>query len=90
MEETQNIPEDLYDREARCEKAIRTVGKAMVIRIAVAALLLWVILAVTREAIAVGLICFALVMNLAGLLPLCRELHKQLTLRKHLRSLEPD
>ena len=69
--------EDSLDKEDRCRKAIKTVGKAIFMRIFVAALLIWAMVRAELELWVVGLIAFVMLINLSGLLPLGAELKKR-------------
>ena len=68
---------DPYDREERCRKTIRTLLKAIVMRIAAGALLAAAVVRANAAPIALGLTGFALLLILSGLIPLIRELKKQ-------------
>ena len=82
MDEQEFIPEsqqnlDPYDREERCRKALRTIRKAVFMRILAGALLLYGVIRAGANPVALGLTAFALVMILAGVFPLAGELRKQ-------------
>lgn len=68
---------DPYDREERCRKTIRTILKAIVMRIAAGALLAVAVIRANAAPIALGLTGFAQLLILSGLIPLVRELKKQ-------------
>ena len=68
---------DPYDREERCRKTIRTLLKAIIMRIAAGVLLGVAVIRANAAPIALGLTGFALVLILSGLLPLARETKKQ-------------
>ena len=68
---------DPYDREERCRKTIRTLLKAIIVRIAAGVLLMVAVIRANTAPIALGLTGFALLLMLSGLLPLVRELKKQ-------------
>ena len=68
---------DIYDREDQCRKAIRTVGKAVFMRLLVTALLIFVLIGNGMQGWVIGLIVFVLIINLTGMLPLVQELRKQ-------------
>ena len=68
---------DPYDREERCRKTIRTLLKAIVMRIAAGVLLAVAVIRANAAPIAMGLTGFALLLILSGLIPLVRELKKQ-------------
>lgn len=90
--ESQNAPQgpelDLYQREERCSRAIKNVARACVMRLVVTALLLYVLLRQSWALWMWGLLGFVMVLNLAGMLPLVKELKKQLAEQKRLRALE--
>ncbi|MDO5546788.1 MAG: hypothetical protein Q4F81_13400 [Eubacteriales bacterium] len=68
---------DPYDREERCRKTIRTLLKAIIMRIAAGVLLAVAVIRANAAPIALALTGFALLLILSGLLPLVRELKKQ-------------
>jgi uncharacterized membrane protein HdeD (DUF308 family) len=70
-------PGDLSEREERCQKAMKTVAKAIFMRLVVTGLLIWVILSTVRELWVVGLMLLVLVINVTGILPLAAELKKR-------------
>ena len=67
-------PADLLEREERCQKAMKTVTKAIFMRMAVTGLLVWVIFSRIREFWVAGLM---LLINVTGSLPLFAELKKR-------------
>ena len=73
---------DPYDREERCRKTIRTLLKAIVMRIAAGVLLAVAVVRANAAPIALGLTGFALLLILSGLLPLARELKNQRVILK--------
>lgn len=68
---------DPYDREERCRKTIRTLVKAILMRIAAGVLLAVAVVRANAAPIALGLTAFALLLILSGLIPIVRELKKQ-------------
>lgn len=68
---------DPYDREERCRKTIRTLLKAIIVRIAAGVLLAVAVIRANAAPIALAVTSFALLLILSGLLPLGRELRKQ-------------
>ncbi|MBQ7001146.1 MAG: hypothetical protein IJN67_08905 [Oscillospiraceae bacterium] len=75
---TPEAPElDSWQREERCRRALKTVSKAMFMRLFVTALLIWAAFQTSMELWILGLIALVLVINLAGLLPLWTEWKKQ-------------
>ena len=79
---------DIYDREDQCCKAIRTVGKAVFMRLLVTALLVFVLIGNGMQGWVIGLIVFVLIINLTGMLPLVQELRKQRKLLKEILDRE--
>ncbi|MDY3224804.1 MAG: hypothetical protein SOW84_02875 [Candidatus Faecousia sp.] len=73
---------DPFDREERCRKAIRTLRKAVAMRVVAGVLLAVVVVRAGSAPVALGLTAFALLVILTGLLPLARELKKQKALLK--------
>ena len=70
-------PADLLEREERCQKAMKTVTKAIFMRMAVTGLLVWVIFSRIRELWVAGLMLLVLLINVTGSLPLFAELEKR-------------
>ena len=79
-----NEERDLSEREDRCQKALRTVTKAIVMRLIICGILIWVILSSGLELWVSGLLVLVMLINLTGILPLVGELKKR---RKEWRSL---
>ena len=79
MEEENLRPSEdqLMDREEKCRKAIRTLVRALMMRVAVTVLLALALTGAAASALALGLLAFVLVITLAGALPLVTELKKQ-------------
>ena len=76
MADEEMTPEpDIYDREDQCRKAIRTVGKAVFMRLLVTALLIFVLIGNGMQGWVIGL---------TGMLPLVHELRKQRKLLKEI------
>ena len=82
--------EELFDREEKCQKAIRTVRKAVFMRLLVTALLLWIAFGSHMDLWAVGLIVLVLLINLTGMLPLIAEWKKQRRILNELIEMEED
>lgn len=84
--EKENLPpeEDSFEREERCRKAIKTVRKAIFMRLLVTAILIRAVLQAHMELWVIGLMAFVLIINLTGLLPLISELKKR---RKELKAI---
>lgn len=76
--------DELFEREEKCQKAIRTVRKAVFMRAFVTVLLLWAAFGQHMELWATGLLLAVAVMNIFGTLPLVQEWKKQ---KKQLREL---
>ena len=70
-------PADLLEREERCQKAMKTITKAIFMRMAVTGLLVWVIFSRIRELWVAGLMLLVLLINVTGSLPLIAELKKR-------------
>lgn len=77
MDQGKFSEEELMDREERCKKALKTVGKAIFMRLFVTAVLIWVVFQTNMEVWVVGLIVFVMIINLSGLLPLSLEMKKK-------------
>lgn len=77
MDQEKFSEEELMDREERCKKALKTVGKAIFMRLFVTAVLIWVVFQTNMEVWVVGLIVLVMIINLSGLLPLCLEMKKK-------------
>ena len=73
---------DPYDREERCRKTIRTLLKAIVMRVAAGVLLAVAVIRANAAPIALCLTGFAMLLILSGLIPLTREWTKQRGLLK--------
>ena len=86
--EVQKQESDAYDREEQCRKAIRTVGRAVFMRLVVTALLIFVLVGTGMEVWVIGLMAFVMIINLAGMLPLVQELKKQRKVLKEILAEE--
>ena len=69
--------EELFQREEDCQKAIRTVSRAIIMRLVVTVVLIWAVIAGNMELWVMGLMAFVLVFNVVGALPLIAEWKKQ-------------
>lgn len=69
--------DDWFQREERCRKTIKTVVKAVFMRLLVTVILVWGLLQSSMELWVWGLMAFVLVINLSGILPLGSELKKR-------------
>lgn len=67
----------LFEQEEQCLKAKKVVARACIMRLAVSALLVLILVLGQRSPLLWGLIGLVLVINLAGLFPLLREWRKQ-------------
>ena len=77
-------PMDSFEREERCRKAIKTVSKAIFMRLFVTAILIWAVLQTGMRLWVLGLMVFVMIINLTGMLPLVSELKKR---RKELNDI---
>ena len=73
----ENQAQDLYEREEQALKAIKTVRKAIVMRIVVAALMVWAVVMPPNQPIVWGLMVFVLMVDVLGALPLLQEWKRQ-------------
>lgn len=71
-----NEDRDLLEREERCSKAIRTLTKAIIMRLLVGGILIWAVVCSDMKLWAVGLMVLVMVINIMGMLPLAAELKK--------------
>lgn len=79
---------ELFAKEEKCQKAIRTVRRAVLMRLVVTAVLVWAMILSAGEALAIGLLLLALVLNLTSALPLVAEWKKQHARLKELIAME--
>ena len=91
MEPENQTPEseDLYDREEKCQRAMKTVGRACLMRLLVAALLVFILIRSPGSLLLWGLVGFVLLINLGGMLPLLAELRKRRWEYRQLLQEEP-
>lgn len=75
---------DVFEQEERCLRAIRTVRKAVIMRLLVAGLILWTVIRFPVESWVWGLMAFVIIVDLTAMLPLIQEWRKQ---KKHLQEL---
>ena len=68
---------DLAEREERCQKAMKTVTKAIFMRAVICVLLIFIVFSSIRQLWVAGLILLVLVINITGTLPLIAELKKR-------------
>ena len=76
--------EELYQREEDCRKALKTVTRAMLMRVFVAVVLIWSTIRSGMPMWAVIMMAVVLVMNLLTLMPLWQEWVKR---RKELKEI---
>ena len=81
---------DIYDREEKCIKAIRTMRKAVFMRLFLTAVILWAILRFPMPLLARGLMAFVILINIAGSLPLWQEWRRQKALLRELIAQEEE
>lgn len=72
-----NQDRDLLDREERCQKTMRAVTKAIVMRLVICVLLVWIVFRSGMDLWLVGLMLLVLIINFTGILPLAAELKKR-------------
>lgn len=79
MEAAQLRPSEdvLMEQEEKCRKSLRTLGKALVMRLFVTVLLAFALTRTDGQLWVLGLMAFVMVINLAGALPLVAEWKKQ-------------
>ena len=68
---------DLAERQERCQKAMKTVGKAIFMRLVICILLIFIVISSIREIWVAGLILLVLLINVTGSLPLISEMKKR-------------
>ena len=78
----------LLEREERCQKAMKAVGKAIFMRLVVSAILIWAVMRAPMDVWVVGLMLLVFLINLTGILPLAAELKKRRAEWKQLLSEE--
>ena len=89
MENEKNLSQDeLFEQEENCQKAIRTVAKAMFMRLVVTVLMIVVVSGNPEQVWAWGLAAFVLLINTMGTLPLWKEYSRQKQKLKQLIELE--
>lgn len=70
--------DELMEREEKCRKTIKTVGRAIVMRLFITVLLVWALVQTDLQLWVAGLMAFVLLINGAGALPLVTELKARL------------
>ena len=68
---------DSFEREERCRRAVKTVSKAIFMRLFVTMLLIWAAFQTSMELWILGLMALVLIINLTGMLPLVSEWKKR-------------
>ena len=68
---------DLSEREERCQKTMKAVTRAIVMRLVICAILIWVVFQTDMALWTIGLMLFVMVINATGILPLAAELKKR-------------
>lgn len=81
--------EDLYVREERCARAIKTLSRSVVLRLAVeVVLLLGLFWGQRADVFRIGTGAFVTILNLGSMVPLVRELRRQILLWRELVAQE--
>lgn len=68
---------DLLEREERCQKAMKAVTKAIVMRVVICGLLLWILFQTSMNLWVIGLMLLVLLINVSSAFPLVAELKKR-------------
>lgn len=68
---------DLPEREERCQKAMKTVSRAIFMRLVICGLLIWIVFRSDLQLWSVGLMLLVLLINVSGMIPLIVELKKR-------------
>lgn len=85
MEQANNTPDgDIYDQEERCRRAIRTVARAIVMRLLVLALVIWAFAQAPGNGVLIGLLLLVAFITLGALPILIKELRRR---RRELKAL---
>ena len=72
-----NPTPDLYEQEENCIKSIKTLRRAVLMRIVVALLMVWAVAMEPGQPIVWGLMVFVLMVDVLGALPLLQEWKRQ-------------
>jgi len=89
MDNEKNLSQDeIFEQEEKCQKAIRTVTKAIFMRLVVTGLMGFVVAADPRQILTWGLAAFVLLTNIMGILPLWKERKNQRQKMKILIEME--
>ena len=89
MEQENQLP-DLYEREEQCMKAIKTVRRAIFMRLVVAGLMVLAVVLTPTQPTVWALMIFVLAMDVLGAVPLVQEWRRQRTLLKVLIASEEE
>ena len=84
----QTDQDDLFEREEQCQKAIRTVAKAIFMRFVILLLMAWVVISNPTQIWAWGVAVLVLLINLMGCFPLIQEYRKQKSKLRELIDME--
>ena len=68
---------NLLEREERCQKTMRAVTKAIVMRLVICGILIWVIYTTVQQLWVTGMMLMVLLINAIGIGPLFAELKKR-------------
>ena len=82
--------DDLYDREEKCIKAIRVVRKALLMRLVMALLMVWMVMTQPASAMVWGIALFVMFIIATGSWPLVLEWKKQKNLLRELIAQEEE
>ena len=81
--------EELMEREEKCRKSLKTLGRAIFMRLFVTGLLIFALLRSEMQLWGYGLMAFVLVINIGGSLPLLTEFkRKRLELKSIMEQYE--
>lgn len=69
--------EDIYEQEEKCQKAMKTVAKAIFMRLVITILMIWIVISNPEQIWSWGLAAFVLLINTIGSIPLVQEYRKQ-------------
>jgi len=72
-----NEERDLMEREERCRKAMKTVSKAIAMRILICALLIWIVIRSGLDLWVSAMLLLVMIINITGILPLTAEWTKR-------------
>lgn len=69
--------EAFFLEDERINKALKTVRRAVIMRLVVTALLVWIMIVSRQQIWVVGMVAFVLVINVTGSVPLVQEWRRQ-------------